>query len=730
MSMVAKGVNPLGGEGFRGNEVSPFDEFLFLPTARVLFKFGKMAAMNQKKSQWPAPIPPLAFDYVDGDHDLEGTPEYVKMQEDDTMLCQLLLDLQLPDYLTKYKDEILGPLHARLFYNPQEDIFIRCLPPVWLDGHVNMASVLAARIMVDIHNRCRTQFSSYYRQLLSTRQFIFKSLDFRKNNGGINTGDLTFLDAAFDTLQSSWELLNPVETPTLAVMRRSLMDSNPAPPVYTWANTIPEMRKAMGWNGQQPSPEIERRIQQTTLKFIEPNQSDEFGFVSNPLYSGTVSLRMILQYQTLGLARANMHPSIFYMAHLYNGLRQFNLLEQEWPIMERIIHLHAKALFADAIPTNPDDMIARFCYRMNQAIILKTSKDDKWHMKPPITTSIVEHILSDDPMERARGLWQMENMFGGAAHATAAMNNKAPQRRYCSGPSYVRDLQNTFKTVLDDISIDYIHLFRACNRFLHLILKLYNAEQLQRDMSTFPVPPSTAPEEARDYAFFLMINQIFEDAFLTRKLKPYSYEAGEGETRASRSRIPNVKDPLRYGQWFNVISKVMKKFLGSKSEAFRVPVHSLPQETGEESSLLTGQIKEMLENIDEHKVHLLDKTKDIDALLASTTYVVVHFYDDVKKIRTGRISDSALAVHEFAANFSEPGILAFGRFNRMYLREARRYCENSNEEVVIFFKDGKRVAVNGHREIRASSSKALKAAVEKLGGLAKKRAAAKLENVN
>ena len=67
---------------------------------------------------------------------------------------------------------------AGMLSSPQEYIFIKCLRPVWLHGQVNVASVLAAQIVLDIHTMCRGQFPSYYRQLLSTEQFVHEGLKF------------------------------------------------------------------------------------------------------------------------------------------------------------------------------------------------------------------------------------------------------------------------------------------------------------------------------------------------------------------------------------------------------------------------------------------------------------------------------------------------------------------------------------------------------------------------
>lgn len=57
------------------------------------------------------------------------------------------------------------------------------------------------------------------------------------------------------------------------------------------------------------------------------------------------------------------HLSIFVTAHLYNALRQLNLVEIQSPEFERIIDLHKGAIFANDVPVTPADMYRRMAYR-------------------------------------------------------------------------------------------------------------------------------------------------------------------------------------------------------------------------------------------------------------------------------------------------------------------------------------------------------------------------------
>ena len=235
--------------------------------------------------------------------------------------------------------------------------------------------------------------------------------------------------------------------------------------VYPWANDRPGARKPRGSEIPRPSPEIEKRLESTTLRYIRPNKSDVFWLVENPFYASTLPLRMVLQYQAVGLGRANMHSSIFLMAHLYNGVRKLNLLGAEWPVMKRIIDLHKRMIFANAAPATPQDMASRLIYHMDSPTLRGPRKDGRWrkdlrwYLKPHPATDLVQNMLSNDPRDRARGLWQLNHQSDSSSHAD---KTESRQNRSVNAQSYVRDLQIKLQSMLDDLSIDYICLTKEC----------------------------------------------------------------------------------------------------------------------------------------------------------------------------------------------------------------------------------------------------------------------------
>ncbi|KPM35989.1 hypothetical protein AK830_g10571 [Neonectria ditissima] len=119
-------------------------------------------------------------------------------------------------------------------------------------------------------------------------------------------------------------------------------------------------------------------------------------------------------------------------------------------------------------------------------------------------------------------------------------------------------------------------------------------------------------------------------------------------------------------------------------------------------------------------VQHISSSAELQALLDSTTYVAVDFFADwcppCKAI--------APVYETLADKHSVPQTLAFAKVNVDHVQDAARTYRVTAMPTFLFFKDGKQVAVNGQAMIQGADPRALGAAAEKLGGLAKKRAEA------
>ncbi|KAH8653547.1 thioredoxin-like protein [Xylariales sp. PMI_506] len=119
------------------------------------------------------------------------------------------------------------------------------------------------------------------------------------------------------------------------------------------------------------------------------------------------------------------------------------------------------------------------------------------------------------------------------------------------------------------------------------------------------------------------------------------------------------------------------------------------------------------------QVHHPSSLPELQALFAGNTYVAVDFFADwcppCKQI--------APIYTSLAGKNTVPGQLAFAKVNVDHAQDIARAYRVTAMPTFMFFKAGKQVAVNGQAMIQGADPRSLGAAVEKLSGLAKKRAA-------
>ncbi|KAJ4356090.1 uncharacterized protein N0V89_004118 [Didymosphaeria variabile] len=112
---------------------------------------------------------------------------------------------------------------------------------------------------------------------------------------------------------------------------------------------------------------------------------------------------------------------------------------------------------------------------------------------------------------------------------------------------------------------------------------------------------------------------------------------------------------------------------------------------------------------------------DLQTLFASTTYVAIDFYADW----CGPCKQVAPYFQNLAKQHGVDGTLAFAKVNVDTAQDIAAAYRVQAMPTFMFFKEGKQVAVNGNKAIQGADVRSLGAAAEKLGDLAKKRAAEK-----
>ena len=119
-------------------------------------------------------------------------------------------------------------------------------------------------------------------------------------------------------------------------------------------------------------------------------------------------------------------------------------------------------------------------------------------------------------------------------------------------------------------------------------------------------------------------------------------------------------------------------------------------------------------------IHYISNSDEFKKLLAETMYVVVDFYADW----CGPCKAIAPMYEQMAKASSVKDYLAFAKVNVDNNQQvAGEYGVNAMP-TFMFFKEGKQVAVNGNVAIQGADVASLKAATEKLDGLARAKQAA------
>lgn len=200
---------------------------------------------------------------------------------------------------------------------------------------------------------------------------------------------------------------------------------------------------------------------------IKPSPDNDFAMVHNPLYSGTIMLKLLLDYHYLGIALSNHHLSIFCCTHLYNALQHLKMLETSWPVMDRIIELHKKSISANDIPKKTIDMAARLFYRIDAEQRQKRHlADAKWEFKPLATMEPLRLMLAEDAASKSRALHQIEQLEDKASQTkqNLSSSNTLQHRKPTPTPAgYARTWERAIASILSDLSIDYIRLTKIAS---------------------------------------------------------------------------------------------------------------------------------------------------------------------------------------------------------------------------------------------------------------------------
>ncbi|KAI4221041.1 MAG: hypothetical protein LQ349_007944 [Xanthoria aureola] len=162
-------------------QTTPFDDFVYLLTAKILMKFTFIADLPVGCDPlYPAPCPPLRFSYT-WRPDLLGTAEMDRKEREDSMLSQLIIDRQLWNTHKQVAGSAFSP-------PPPEDELGESLNRLTKKGVLSAALVFEARIYLDIQDIIGDDVSRGHQDLLRNTKMIDKIMNLKVIDGAWDVG--------------------------------------------------------------------------------------------------------------------------------------------------------------------------------------------------------------------------------------------------------------------------------------------------------------------------------------------------------------------------------------------------------------------------------------------------------------------------------------------------------------------------------------------------------------
>ncbi|KAL8811883.1 MAG: hypothetical protein Q9200_001438 [Gallowayella weberi] len=207
--------------------VTPFDDFIYLSTARILMKFTFMANLPKGCDfSWPVSCPPLRFSYISRPELLE-TPGMERKEQEDATLSRLIIDRQL---WNTYKKEMT----QQLSQPPSEDELSESLDRLTKEGVLSVALVFEARIYLDIQEVMGEDISRGHQDLLRSTKKIDKIMNLEAVNGAWDVGGSgerwheRDADVAMRIKQTSIYWILDAPTNAFPEFKELLLDSTPS----------------------------------------------------------------------------------------------------------------------------------------------------------------------------------------------------------------------------------------------------------------------------------------------------------------------------------------------------------------------------------------------------------------------------------------------------------------------------------------------------------------------
>lgn len=516
--------------------LTPFDDFIYLPTARTLSMFHRMMRLEVP---YPQPMPPFRFSYIARPELLE-LPEIKKAEQEHLLLSQILIDSSLTDLLVPMLKEQRGR------EAPPEDEFSVGLLKLRQEGEVSAWIVFASKVILDIHEILGADVKRGYQELSQAGAAATKILDFRpKGTELLPGGGLCWQSKDVDVAQDVYDFadfwIKEAPIPSFKAMFAADQKPRSEPQsLHELPQEVQDHLRARGIHNDDVLPEHQANADKLELSLIKPAEDPAFIYNSNPLYCGSLAFNIAIDMEIAGIRLANHHLTIFAVAHLYNALQQANVVRGKWPELDKIIQLHIGQLFAGKLPTKPSECHTRLSVRMgasasdfarNRRTTTRpqglTGKGIK-HL-PKFTISNTTQMLSDYSHHKeapAKSLARIEAAIQAHIKVNQAQIRKLT-KRHLTPLQFLTHVRAWLPQVMQDAKVDYIRMVRTCHRLLNQVRKEIN----QRLGFLYP---KSEDRDSNDHGLLFMVASILYQAAEMDYLKEEVLKARErGEVPAN-----------------------------------------------------------------------------------------------------------------------------------------------------------------------------------------------------
>lgn len=339
----------------------------FAFTARRLNRLTRGPSEHQSQDLWG----PLLLYFKHNPYTLLNNELGGAVVERDQNLCCLVAEMVCLGYASPLQGSRQGRSErARRFESIRKDPIMGSLHPVWTRQEVNLTSVFAAEIMLDIKELSdkfpagRPSYEATYRKYTN---LLGVKMDTTSTPVLVTTHDTPFV---FGGDTPAWH--SKVKTATdkiLSMLPIPQSDGNDHPSEQEEQGRLVGCIQA--WEIYQELDQL--RLKRTQEDYLVSKTFDcfrlpkdtRFFFDHYTMFATHREVFMQALTESIGIDILNHgdRQGLGVMAHLYNASRQLGLGNLHWPAMDRLIELHKVALFAGDPPTTPADMLKRFSLR-------------------------------------------------------------------------------------------------------------------------------------------------------------------------------------------------------------------------------------------------------------------------------------------------------------------------------------------------------------------------------